>query len=148
LREIKFRAWVVNPRRRIIGVYEAKQIMIYDFIKWSKGELFTPNDVGNQLFENADDLKIMQFTGLKDKNEKEIYEGDIVKFSNIEYSTGVYGASEGVAEIVYKNNAFILLGYDMNCDNLDANIFGYLNNNDMEVIGNIYENPELIKGDK
>jgi len=75
-------------------------------------------------------IHLMQFTGLKDKNGKEIYEGDIVKSEAWSPSTYEVGFREG-AFCFYRE------------DSLYANNPEYLFK--FEIIGNIYENPELIK---
>jgi hypothetical protein len=67
----------------------------------------------------------MQFTGLHDKNGKEIYEGDIVKSGNFTDSVIYWRCGFGTGE-----------GQD----------FTPLDQNVIEVIGNIYENPELLSG--
>lgn len=87
------------------------------------------------------DWILMQFTGMLDKNGTEIYEGDIVKSALIHHgnpgfqfiSKIVYNSIIGAYQISYlnMNNAFVT-------DNLG---FKY----QLEIIGNIYENPELIK---
>lgn len=72
---------------------------------------------------------IGQFTGIKDKNEKEIYEGDIIKAK-----TYYYGKEK---EIVYK--------VDFNIKHNSLGTIGYyFQGFSYEVIGNIYDNPELI----
>jgi len=73
-----------------------------------------------------DDFKISQYTGLKDKNGVEIYEGDIVK------SLGVSDYCFGVRPVEYINSSFTVKGYGL----LERMV---------EVIGNIYENPELLE---
>ena len=75
-------------------------------------------------------FELMQYTGLKDKNGVEIYEGDIVR----EY-TG-FSDEGGDYPVEYHANGFWLEGRD--------NEFGFGDESDMEVIGNIYENPELV----
>lgn len=78
---------------------------------------------------------IMQYTGLNDKNSKEIYEGDIVRWNNKIGYIGFLKQEMGYC-IILKDTDFRLghrnigSGYDFNAD--------------IEVIGNIYENPELI----
>lgn len=87
-----------------------------------------------------DDVKLMQFTGLKGKNGKEIFEGDIVKFSGCD--DDVY-----VTPVVWdKNYACFGVsfgdGYPMSLDYLEE---FYTELKDIEVVGNIYENPELME---
>lgn len=74
-----------------------------------------------------------QYTGLHDKNGKEIYEGDIVK---IKYR------DEDIGKVIYEHN-----GFSIDVTNMNKN-YGRVSfvNNFMEVIGNIYDNPELLGG--
>jgi len=89
--------------------------------------------------------EIMQYTGLKDKNGKEIYEGDILGV--IETEIVVEGSIEyvGAAFMLRAYNAFMepmgvwILG------NTNSNFLGYRNPSSFEIIGNIYENSELVK---
>ena len=113
-REIKFRAW-----------HEADGRMVYPF---SKGF--------NNILSNGDLLNsyenIMQFTGLKDKNGKEIYEGDMVRWEDIQDDGYGCGYLTTIEEPVYfGGGAFYPI-----CT---------MPEKQFEVIGNIYENPELLK---
>lgn len=112
MREIKFRFW---------NGYEIKPVRVinfnYDFYEDDHSHISDVENIEKSPF-------LMQYTGLKDKNGKEIYEGDIVKCEEV---TGLY--SIAIPEI------YVFL----HC----ADIFP----NQLEVVGNIYENPELIKGD-
>lgn len=74
---------------------------------------------------------IMQFTGLTDKNGKEIYEGDVVK--TVWVSNDPADEMIEVSEVVYKDGAFYTDEYLLSETNEAT-----------EIIGNIYENPELL----
>ena len=86
------------------------------------------------------DGKLMQYTGLKDKNGKEIYEGDILGRHEywpirIEYDKGCFMVRD--LDKVRYNNLI-----------LNVPICNFESINDWKVIGNIYENPELLEGER
>lgn len=84
-----------------------------------------------------DEVELMQSTGLFDKNGKEIYEDDIVRITltdGFRYVVGEDGA------VKYKLGAFYIL------NGLDEYLISDFHIDDIEVVGNIYENPELLKG--
>lgn len=114
MREIKFRAW------------DGEEMVIPDYIDQIGSGWWKSNSIPNTS------KNLMQYTGLKDKNGKEIYEGDIVT----QRYTGTW-------EVVYGASRFYLRRYD----NPVNDTFPYRRNSDilpLEVIGNIYENPELL----
>lgn len=113
MREIKFRAWWVGSK-----------------LMESWKEILRTEPL-SMYFEPDERTVLMQYTGLKDKNGKEIYEGDIV----LEYESGrgIYGIKY---EVAYEHNGFWLKDRDNEC--------GFGLTDDMEIIGNIYENSELI----
>ena len=83
---------------------------------------------------------IMQSTGLKDKNGVEIFEGDIVNyvksFTNPMTGSGSLSINKNL-RIIFKDAEFTADGIDIRLKKIVSH---------MEVIGNIYENPELLKG--
>lgn len=121
MREIKFRAW--HKEKKIMG-----EVLGIDILH---KEIFFSNEDVN-CYEHTDfkDVELMQYTGLKDKNNKEIYEGDIVTLHNSRYK--VIFKTEG-ARFVLRNDEFELE-------------ITFINNNNerMEIVGNIYENSELL----
>jgi uncharacterized phage protein (TIGR01671 family) len=126
MREIKFRAWM--------QYWDSdKKAISHKMIDWDR--IFNECDMADLLSAN---YKFMQFTGLKDKNGKEIYEGDIIHM--IENFFGRIVVFNAVIE--YQPAAFWFRGLDYNCT--DCN-WHHFNAEDREVIGNIYENPELLK---
>jgi uncharacterized phage protein (TIGR01671 family) len=92
------------------------------------------------FFENPD-LVLMQYTGLKDKNGKEIYEGDIYKsHSNLTGKCVVkFGYYYAGGRDYYASEAYGFYGEPIRDVDDTETLEG-----DMEIIGNIYENPELL----
>lgn len=109
MREIKFRAWDGNqmfvPAIRHSG-YDLNELL--------------------QSFGSNHDLKLMQYTGLKDKNGVEIYEGDIIQEYVKDYMFGRF-------VVVWNDNGFWDCG---------------TGNKDRLVASNIYENPELLEANQ
>ena len=124
MREIKFRAW--HKEKKIMG-----EVLGIDILH--KEIFFSNEDV--DCYEHTDfkDIELMEYTGLKDKNEKEIYEGDIVKLR----------ANHGIGVVKYYDEwgAFIV-------EYIKPRPLAVLGMNyykeDIEVLGNIYKNPELL----
>ena len=123
----KFRAWTEECKAMYYGVYPFKEdtlLLNYDGFAFDE----VP----------ASDFILMQSTGLKDKNGKEIFEGDIVK-----YEAGCNTVTE---EVAYDKN---FAGFGVRDADTDI-IFTFLQLADvvdlssLEVIGNIYQNPELL----
>lgn len=129
---IKFRAW-----NQIDSEYinEINAVMSLDgsHIWWDI------NDSGEMKYENdQDNYKLEQFTGLKDVNGKEIYEGDIIK-SSYKY------AQPKVSQIIIEDGNSYILGEDLATGN-EMLVSDHIS--EIKVIGNVHENPELLKEDK
>ena len=124
MREIKFRAW--HKEKKIMG-----EVLGIDILH--KEIFFSNEDV--DCYEHVDfkNIELMQYTGLKDMREKEIYEGDIVKL-RANHGIGVvkYYDEWGAFVIEYiKPRPLAVLGINYYKENI-------------EILGNIYENPELL----
>ena len=129
---IKFRAW-----HKELG----RMMSISDmwFNVDSLGEIGLNDAIMNDYITvSPDEIELMQSTGLKDKNGKEIFEGDIVDYKGREavvkwhgsYASFIYRFVDGLQERVSEWDPLFLACYNF------------------EVIGNIYENPEFLEDSK
>jgi uncharacterized phage protein (TIGR01671 family) len=122
MREIKFRAWNKTEKK----MYQMEVFSI-----------------------NNPEVEFLQFTGLKDKNGKEIYEGDICTIADgMMYSKSVGTMVAGKYLVYWNDDRWGLK--DSNGDDYDTGDYyrgDDINNwNESEIIGNIYENPDLLQG--
>ena len=127
MREIKFRAWDKDEKK-----------MLYHDTMWASiggGENNEDNFVRVGINTLVPDAILMQYTGLHDKNGKEIYEGDVVKF--ITEFTPRIGTVEWDDE--YSRFAVAYKTAWIDFEGINKGEKG------IEVIGNIYENHELLK---
>ena len=126
-REIKFRVWCNRTKEWL--KYDEYGIL-------ANGKLIARseyNEVGSQkaYTENSRvDATVSFWTGLKDKNGKEIYEGDILSMHNGQYNS----------QVVWDTDRYIA---DHIGNGGSESITTFIE--DLEIIGNIYENPELLK---
>lgn len=142
MRAIKFRAWDDGKKEWLLG-YEYPNLGGFSL----DGECVLMGEWTNVctsfMFENNNrkrtDLKLMQFTGLKDKNDKEIYEGDILTYKrSVGNWTGQFMTT--THKIVFNEEVFaFVMEYGSQYIKLRKH-WGY----EYEVIGNIYESPELL----
>ena len=128
MREIKFRAWFEGH------MYEIAKLDFWgdpDQATCDMARMSLNEDGYEEEFEvYLHEVELMQYTGLKDKNGKEIYEGDIVK-------TEVIGVGLRDCKVIYDDYEQRFMA-----------VYGTTKiklSDSMEVIGNIYENPELLK---
>ena len=128
MREIKFRVWD-STRKIMHRVRDIRDMHLREFNNWS---LRLEDEKNNDVLTSGTFLKLMQFTGLKDKNGKEIFEGDIV-FAKPDFKGEVIFET---IEINHTCSTAFLIKYK------DGTIGGI--GKDVEIIGNIYENPKLL----
>jgi len=145
MREIKFRAWDKTSKQMfyphyiqwaINGAYRISAVGM----RWTREKEYLP--LGLRTSMKIKRIELMQFTGLKDKNGKEIYEGDIVQ--SIDWGQPKRAKAIVIFEgyewrTVPKHRGSHKTSYELWSD-IVGKEGGFV-----EVIGNIYENPELLK---
>lgn len=124
-REIKFRGQQINTKKWIYGyLYREKGLyLICENIRYAEKELILLDTVG-------------QFTGLHDKNGKEIYEGDIVKYRD--------SRGQHIEKVIFDKGCFYA---GMHWGSSTRVAPKLINTRISEVIGNIYDNSELLGGE-
>ena len=132
MREIKFRAWLKEEKKMV-------NVETIDFTDKSiqyleKNEFINAYLSRRMIFG---DVELMQYTGLKDKNDKEIYEGDILFFrdENMKYVA------------VWQDTAFIIKSIEIR---KYSEKMCWLDDTEIccEIVGNIYENKNLLEENK
>ena len=132
MREIKFRAWLKEEKKMV-------NVETIDFTDKSiqyleKNEFINAYLSRRMIFG---DVELMQYTGLKDKNDKEIYEGDILFFrdENMKYVA------------VWQDTAFIIKSIEIR--KYSEKMY-WLDDTEIccEIVGNIYENKNLLEENK
>ncbi|QPI66397.1 hypothetical protein IR194_07845 [Exiguobacterium sp. PBE] len=134
MREIKFRAWDKTESEWIDIKY--LRFEFNDFWYLQEQDEYE-NEIDPPYFSGDEDFELMQYTGLKDKNGVDIYEGDIIR-SDKDSPIGTIVT----AKVYWKGAGFALLttrGSDTTSAYLE------LLNPFCEVIGNIYEHPHLLE---
>jgi len=165
MREIKFRAWMQSAKT-------GEHAMVYPndggcfgddlFLNFS-GDILSAKSNNNFNYDvvyariGYNDRELMQYTGLKDKNGKEIYEGDILRVLYTDWPSQKDGDERSleqyqidelckVGNVIYQPVEFMIdfhepsNSWQSGYGSLHPGRFGWL-----EIIGNIHENPELFK---
>lgn len=126
-REIEFRGW-----------HKANQVMLYegwnDTVLGHKGQYFLNKA---KLFEFGESVEVMQYTGLKDKNGVEIYEGDVIEAKWNDH----VGLIRGEVKYQTRECGFRAWGRFPS-----GSLGSMMPGSNVVVLGNIYENPELLDG--
>ncbi len=124
-REIKFRAW--NKKEKYMEIVDDLQMFSNDL------SIGIPS---KDYFLRKDDVELMQYTGLHDKNGKEIYEGDIIKYRD--------SRGQHIEKVIFDKGCFYVGMHWWSSTRLAPKL---INTRITEVIGNIYDNSELLGGE-
>lgn len=126
MREIKFRAFH-EPTKQMFDVFSFD---VNNVRAWS------PEKYGLEISPDREDCILMQYTGLKDKYGVDIYEGDIVRVVDVSFEK----LGEAIGKVRWKSG-----GYEVRIVGNEIWISTTLTQPNIEIIGNIYENPELLE---
>lgn len=121
-RDVKFRAWVKDRK----AIFE---VILIDYV--SKKVTYIVERIGHLLnirHDKFNDIELMQYSGLTDMMEKEIYEGDILFESS----------EEKYLKVVFEDGSFSL---DSEEYSLPLKEYAHI----CKIVGNIYESPELLR---
>jgi uncharacterized phage protein (TIGR01671 family) len=150
MREIKFRAWDNKTNKMLFtGFHVLGEVTAFGLIE---GHCLKTKGKKSSI-ERWNDIVLMQYTGLRDKNNKEIYEGDILQLEARDYGDEI-NRWQGVIEFGNPNGEYDW-GFQLKpLHNANVNpeillwVETELPNVSCEIIGNIYENPELVGGSR
>jgi uncharacterized phage protein (TIGR01671 family) len=145
----RFRAWHKEKKK----MFRIEQITFYwgkyagnpAYITPARDQVFTyrqrknPNWVNKMPHWSINEVVLTQSIGLKDKNGKEIFEGDILQRKPI--------SDKYIGVVYYSKTAFVLKLKILRKRKaiLEYNDFGFCGYKDWKIIGNVYKNPELLK---
>ena len=145
MREIRFRAWDIENKVMcdVSHIFIANMVIPQTIMV----------SVGSEMKHCPDDAILMQFTGLHDKNGKEIWEGDIVNIDRQDsfpsYNKAIIGYGDNYGSFLLQytkpiNPKGVLAQGNSITSNNGKILYGYCTGWEIEVIGNIYEHPELL----
>lgn len=128
----KFRAWDGSSLCRM---YSPEEVMVCDGDIW----IFDEDSEGNEWIVN-NDLSLMQSTGLRDKNGKEIFEDDIIKVTNLSNCSWLEVVS-------FSNNKAMFVSKEVKREVEETPLYDLFNTDifEVEIIGNIHTNSKLAE---
>lgn len=134
MREIKFRGKRLDNGEWLYG-----SLLVSHFKDDKKERYFITQFSGNYTFEHeVDPATVGQYTGLKDKNGREIYEGDILAHGDKIVGHIIDDVRGYCYDVIYKDQSF-----EESCSLYGVVIEDY--RGDVTVVGNIHDNPDLLK---
>ena len=129
MREIKFRVWDKKIKEYIVPEQFEILLLCSNDKKTPVCNLNLSNNIYD--FYKAENIEVDMFTGLKDKYEKEIYEGDLVEISDSD--------DDIICQVKYEYGSFILEKGDYREE------LGNVEERFLEIVGNIFQNEELLE---
>jgi len=124
MREYKFRGRRIDNGEWVHGYLIEDRYIVGPVVEWTEDYFNT------EFWLKVDPETVGQYTGLKDRNGKEIYEGDILEIGyyryKVEFSEGCFGARDGYGFSPFRNSIWGMGGV---------------------ILGNVFEHPHLLKGD-
>ena len=134
MREIKFRAWNKHDKQlaTVTSLGLNLNLGVIDIFVWTSSN-------GNDFYSSrwiVEETELMQFTGLKDKNGKEIFEGDIMRSAD----------GQGISFVVWCLDGWRFNSWMPSSMDLYYHVDTTRGCEIAEIIGDIYQNPELLKG--
>lgn len=141
MNKLKFRAWNTTTNTWYKPVFDASNGNLHELMISFKGDLLAHTIEGiehESVFK--DQYIINQYIGYPDKNGKEIYEGDIINITNYSYNNSEGKREESIERQTINDmrDYFQYKGYS------EIELCELWDSENLEIIGNIYENPELL----
>ena len=133
MRDIRFRAWLQHEK-------EMSEVLVLDN---QEEKVFVVRKDGAAGWRMFADIELTQYTGLKDRNGTEIYDGDYIRYSTRTINGSIYTHVCRVFQ--HESGTWRIEGYHEDNHSYETKGTVYAAHLICEVIGNIYENPEFAK---
>ena len=128
MREIKFRAWLKEER---------KMVNVETLFIGINRLCFGNSETEDLFFRDFEEVELMQYTGIKDKNGKEIYENDLISCNK--YKNIIVFFEDGCFKVKYRKTPTALITCSLDL---------FLEKYKCGIVGNIYENKNLLEENK